>query len=199
MKDINYFCIDLELLNKKDGTKPKIIQVGLAIGSPLNPEDIQTFSWYLDPQEPITPFIQSLTGITDEIIQENAVSHQTVAQELGDLIKQNSCFCNPVVWGGSGWGNDATELKDEFTERNIDFPFFGYRTIDVKTIFVYKQIIAGKSPVGGLRKSMNSYRLKFEGTPHRADVDAKNTLRFFFYLLNTGNKTLNLLSQLKEL
>lgn len=36
LKDVNYFSLDLELNNKKDGTVPKIIQVGIAIGSPGN-------------------------------------------------------------------------------------------------------------------------------------------------------------------
>lgn len=199
MKDQNFLSIDLEYNNKKDGTLPKIIQVGIAIGSPTQPKDIKTFSWYLNPNESITPFITQLTGITDEIIQEKAVSHQTIAQELGELIKVHQCFCNPVVWGGSAYKNDASDLKNDFDDLDINFQFFGHRIIDVKTIFVYKQIASGKSPVGGLRKSMNKYGLKFEGVSHRADVDAKNTLRFFFHFLNTENKTLNLLSQLKEL
>ena len=194
MRPQNFLALDLEL-NKTKEYKNRIIQVGVAIGSPLKPEDIQTFSWYINPQEPIVPFIQSLTGITDGIIQEKSVEHKVVAEELGEIIKQNNCYVNPIVWGQG----DVESLKYEFKENDIHFPFFGRRILDVKTIFVYKQIASGKSPAGGLRKSMNSYRLKFEGTPHRADIDAKNTLRFFFHLLNTENKTLNLLSHLKEL
>lgn len=199
MKSQNYLCLDLELNNKNDGTVPKIIQVGVAIGCPTNPEEILTKSWYLNPNEPITEFISQLTGITDETIQQESVSHETVAQELGSLIVENQVFVNPVVWGGGGYGNDATELKDEFRDRNIDFRFFGNRVIDVKTINTYKKLIQGKSASGGLRKCMNSYKLKFEGTPHRAEIDALNTLRFFFYFLNTENKTQTILSQLKEL
>ena len=182
MKPENFFAIDLELLNKKDGTVPKIIQVGVAISNISTPEDIKTFSWYLNPGEPITPFIQSLTGITDEIIQEKSVDHQTVAKELGELLKVYDVFTNPCVWGG-GKGNDATELKDEFDERGINFPFFGRRVIDVKTIYVFNQIVKGRTKSGGLRKSMASYGLDFIGTAHNAEYDALNTLRFFFHLL----------------
>ena len=183
LRDIKYFSLDLELNNKNDGTTPQIIQVGIAIASPIRPEDIQTYSWYLNPEEPISPFITKLTGITDEIIQEKSVDHKTVAQELGELIKVNNCFVNPICWGGSGFSSDASELKDEFRERNINFPFFGRRILDVKTIFVYKQIAAGKSPAGGLRKSMASYGLDFIGPAHNAEYDALNTLRFFFHLM----------------
>lgn len=199
MRDQNYFSLDLELNNKNDGNTPKIIQVGVSIGSPTCPDELKTFCWYLDPQEPITEFISNLTGITDELIKEKAVPHQVVAEELGALIREYNCFTNPVVWGGGGEGNDATELKDEFEERNIDFPFFGRRVIDVKTLYVFNQIARGKSPAGGLRKSMISYGLKFQGQSHRAEIDAENTLRFFFYFLNRENQILNTLSQLKEL
>lgn len=199
MKDQNYVCLDLELNNKNDGTKPKIIQVGIAIGSPILPDKLKTFSWYLDPQEPITPFITQLTGITDEIIKEKSVPHEVVAQELSELLKVYNCFTNPVVWGGGGEGNDATELKDEFRERNIDFPFFGRRVIDVKTLYVFNQIYRGKSPSGGLRKSMIAYGLEFLGTSHRAEVDALNTLRFFFYFLNRESQLQNTINQLKTL
>lgn len=195
IKDIKYFSIDLELNNKQDGTTPKIIEVGVAFASPVRPEEITRYNWYLDPQEPITPFITQLTGITDEIIKEKAVSHETVAEELGAIIQTWQCFPNPVVWGQC----DAEELKAEFRERNIKFPFFGRRIFDVKTLCVFQQMVQGKSSGGGLRRCMNSYGLQFEGEPHRADIDAENTLRFFFYLLNSERKRQETIQQLKEL
>ena len=198
IRDQNYLSIDLELNSKQDGTTPRIIQVGVSVASPVMPDDIKTFSWYLDPQEPITPFIQQLTGITDEIIKEKSVPHETVAQELGNIITENECFVNPIVWGG-GEKNDATELKDEFRERGINFPFFGRRVIDVKTLYVFNQMVQGKTPSGGLRKSMISYGLDFIGTSHRAEIDAENTLRFFFYFLNKQRKFEEYRMMMKEM
>lgn len=179
MRSTNYFALDLELNNKSDGSVPKIIQVGVAIGNPTRPDEIKSFSWYLNPEEPIVPFITKLTGITDEIVQTKSVSHQTLAKEFGALLEVYQCFPNPITWGQG----DASELKAEFAQRNINFPFFGRRIFDVKTIYVFNQMVNGKTPSGGLRKSMNSYGLKFEGTPHNAEYDALNTLRFFFKLL----------------
>jgi inhibitor of KinA sporulation pathway (predicted exonuclease) len=188
LRDQNYIAIDLELNNKNDGTTPRIIEVGIAIGSPVRPDEIVSTNWYLNPEEPITPFITQLTGIDDATIQSRSLSHDVVAKELGELINLYKCFTNPIVWGGGGEGNDATELKDEFRERNIDFPFFGRRVIDVKTLYVFNQITQGKSPSGGLRKSMISYGIDFQGQSHRAEIDAKNTLRFFFYFLEKQRK-----------
>jgi inhibitor of KinA sporulation pathway (predicted exonuclease) len=184
LRDIKYFSLDLELNNKNDGTTPRIIQVGVSIGSPVRPDDIKTFSWYLDPEEEITPFITKLTGIDNQLIKEKAVPHQIVAEELGALININKCFVNPVTWGQG----DADELKAEFRERNIHFPFFGRRIFDVKTLYVFNQMVQGKSPSGGLRKSMLSYGLTFEGQSHRAEIDALNTLLFFFYFLEKQRK-----------
>jgi inhibitor of KinA sporulation pathway (predicted exonuclease) len=184
IRDQNFISIDLELNNKNDGTTPRIIQVGVSIGSPVRPDDIKTFSWYLDPEEEITPFITKLTGIDNQLIKEKAVPHQIVAEELGALININKCFVNPVTWGQG----DADELKAEFRERNIHFPFFGRRIFDVKTLYVFNQMVQGKSPSGGLRKSMISYGIDFQGQSHRAEIDALNTLRFFFYFLEKQRK-----------
>jgi inhibitor of KinA sporulation pathway (predicted exonuclease) len=195
MRNQNYFSLDLELNNKNDGTVPKIIQVGVAIGNPTQPDNIKTYSWYLNPQEPITPFITNLTGITDEMVQTQSVSHSDLAEELGSLIKENDCFQNPITWGQ----NDAEELKDEFRSRNIDFPFFGRRIIDVKTVYVFYEMVNGRSPSGGLSKSMGRYKLPFIGKSHRADVDALNTLRFYFYLMSRQKTLETCMSEMKSI
>jgi len=195
MRDTNYFSLDLELNNKQDETTPRIIQVGVAWGSPIRPEEIETHSWYLDPEENITPFITQLTGITDEIIKEKSVPHDKLAEELGMLISWEKCFVNPVVWGQG----DADELITEFRERNVSFPFFGRRILDVKTIYVFNQIVKGCTTSGGLRKSMASYGLNFIGTTHRADDDAKNTLRFFFHLIKRQETFEITMEQMKQM
>jgi len=173
---VKYFSLDLELNNKKDGTVPKIIQVGVALGE--TSENIKTYSWYVDPEEKITDFISNLTGITDEIIKEKSVPLSQVAEELGNLLTEEKPFCNPITWGGG----DAEELLQEFRDGGIDFPFFGRRVVDVKTIFVYLEQVNGRSPKGGLRGAMNKYKCPFLGTPHNAMDDALNTLRFYFAL-----------------
>lgn len=195
MREQNYFALDLELNNLKNGKTPKIIQVGVAIGNVLYPQHLQTVSWYLDPQEEISPEITALTGITNEVIQEKAVPHEQVAKELGILIDTYKCFVNPVTWGQG----DAQELKNEFRDRGVDFPFFGRRIIDVKTVYVFKQIAQGKTPSGGLKKSMHAYGIPFEGQPHRADVDALNTLRFFFHLIGKENQVIESVRTLQDM
>jgi inhibitor of KinA sporulation pathway (predicted exonuclease) len=181
IRDIPYLSLDLELNPGPDG--PEIIQVGVCIGSPgTNTSDWVTRSWHLRPVSgsPIEPRITQLTGISDETLDLLAVSHTQVASELSELIRGTpDLFVNPVQWGLG----DAQELLAEFAGLNIYFPHFGRRVIDVKHYYLYLELANGRSPSGGLRSSMGRHGLQFAGTPHRADTDAFNTLRFFFHLL----------------
>ena len=179
-KNQNYLALDLELNTDQDGNTTKIIQVGIAVGNINNINDIKTFKWYVDPKEPISPYITQLTGISQDDINSKAVPLQQVALDLQSIIQEYQPFVNPIQWGH----DDNTELLQEFIDNNVSFPFFGHRAIDVKTIYVFLQAARNHSLKGGLRSSMNRYKLHFKGEPHRADVDAYNTLVFFFHLLN---------------
>jgi inhibitor of KinA sporulation pathway (predicted exonuclease) len=190
---LKYCSLDLELNNKKDGTVPKIIQVGIALGE--TSENIKTYSWYVDPEEKITDFISNLTGITDEMIAEKSVPLSQVAEELGNLLTEEKPLCNPITWGGG----DAAELLQEFRDGEIDVPFFGYRIFDVKTLGVFNSMVKGNSTSGGLRKYMNRYGVSFIGTPHNAMDDALNTLRFFFYFLERQRIFENYKEVIKEM
>ena len=176
IRKTNYLALDLEL------NGPDIIQVGVAIGNiDTDPADYLVRSWYLQPKsgQPIDPRITDLTGIDQSLLDGCAVDHYTVARELGGLIRDHGVFVNPVQWGLG----DADELLAEFRQLNIHFPFFGRRVIDVKHFFLFIEAANGHALSGGLRSSMGRHGLQFRGTPHRADHDAVNTLRFFFHLL----------------
>jgi DNA polymerase III alpha subunit (gram-positive type) len=188
-----YLALDLELNTDANGATTKIIQVGVAVG--IDDTNIETFKWYINPHEPISPFITELTGITQEDIDTKAVPWAQVARELGSIIDTHETFVNPVQWGMG----DSQELKTELKENNIDFPYFGNRVIDVKTLFVFMQMAKGNSFKGGLRACMARYKLHFKGEPHRADFDAYNTLLFYFTLLNRQSKIEEIARTFKEL
>ena len=190
--DVNqkYLALDLELNNADDGSTPtpKIIQVGVAIGSAKqSPSEWITKKWYVKVNEPIYPFITDLTGITNQDIQQFGMTHYEIGQELSRLIKDNDVFVNPVTWGGG----DSTELKSEFEHHGIEFRHFGRRWIDVKTWYVLRMLANGKRPAGGLSSAMGVYKMHFEGKAHRADVDAYNTLRLFFEILKRQKQMLD--------
>ena len=198
--DVNqkYLALDLELNNADDGSTPtpKIIQVGVAIGSAKqSPSEWITKKWYVRVNEPIYPFITELTGITNQDIQQFGMTHYEIGQELSRLIKDNDVFVNPVTWGGG----DSTELKSEFDQHGIEFRHFGRRWIDVKTWYVLRLLANGKRPSGGLSSAMGVYKMHFEGKAHRADVDAYNTLRLFFEILKRQKQMLDTVTLAKGL
>ena len=188
--DGKFLALDLEL-NQPSG---KIIQVGIAIGDKNTRfEDYVVRKWYIDPQEPISEFINDLTGITDSDIRAEAYSHEHVARELSELIKEHKVFVNPVTWGGG----DSVELLAEFCKNHADFPHFGRRWIDVKTWYTYLMLTRGKAASGGLASAMGYFKLHFKGPAHRADVDAANTLALFFKLLERQGKLESILESAK--
>lgn len=181
-----FLSLDLELNNGPAGEtpRPKIIQVGICIADLNEPmSDWVVKKWYIDPHEPIFRFITELTGITDQDISDHAVSHEQMADELSALIIEHDTFMNPVVWGGG----DSSELLEEIRDRDIYFPHFGRRWIDVKTIHTFLCIAKGKNPSGGLSSVMGQNKINFEGKAHRADIDAFNTMKLFSHYVKRQN------------
>jgi inhibitor of KinA sporulation pathway (predicted exonuclease) len=181
----NFIALDLELNQPSN----KIIQVGVAIGNSKQlSTDYIVRKWYIDPKEPIDDFIINLTGITDSDIRSHSVSHQTVAEELDQLVKEHRPWLNAVTWGF----NDCNVLRNEFEKRNVSFKHFGGRYIDVKTVYNFLQFSQDQSPRGGLRDAMNIKQIYFDGPEHRADIDAQNTLKLFFGLMHQQSKMFDL-------
>ena len=191
---MNYISLDLELNNSSDGStpNPKIIQVGISVGN-LNAGIILTREWLIDPGENIYPFITDLTGIKNSDIKEKSVSLEVVASELSSIINKYQCFVNPVTWGAG----DVTCLIKEFKESNIHFPHFGRRELDVKQLFIFLMQAQNKSFKGGLSSAMHRFKLSFVGKPHRADIDAKNTLLLYFKILERQKQLEDFVSAIK--
>jgi inhibitor of KinA sporulation pathway (predicted exonuclease) len=173
----NFFiALDLELNQPSN----KIIQAGVALGhTGMSFDEYITRKWYLDPGEPLAEHITNLTGITQVDIAEKAVDWNVMVLELTALLEEYRPFVNPVTWGGG----DTHLFLTQAAEQRIEFTRFGRRHIDVKTWHTLIALAQGKSASGGLRSVMSRYGLTFKGAPHRADVDAANTLALFFKLL----------------
>lgn len=185
MIDQKFLALDLELNQPSN----KIIQVGVAIGSiEQDPKDYVVRKWYINPNEPIDSFIVSLTGITDSDIRSYCVSHETVARELTDLVKEHKPWLNAITWGF----DDAGVLRKEFEKNHVEFKHFGGRWLDLKTVFNFLQFSKFENPRGGLTEAMSKMNCSFVGKSHQADADAQNTLKFWFDLMKKQNKMFDL-------
>ena len=147
--------------------------------------------------EPISEFITQLTGITNEDCSAGVALAQC-AQELGDLLREQEVFVNPVTWGGG----DSADLLRTFAQAQIEFHHFGRRWIDVKTWTTLLSLARTRTATvqhGGLSKAMARYKLQFVGKAHRADDDAFNTLRLFFAILDRQRTLEGCAAQMKNL
>jgi inhibitor of KinA sporulation pathway (predicted exonuclease) len=159
----------------------KAIEIGAAIYDAKSGELIDTFETLVNPGEPISQEIVELTGITNSMVV-NAPNIGEAFKELKAFHAKHKVFRNPIVWG-SGYRNDSLALWEE--SGPIEENFMGYRVIDAKSIFQSIQIYKNKQFGGGLEKICNEIlKIGFEGSQHRALVDAKNAFRVWHFLVS---------------
>lgn len=176
-----YLSLDLEMLQPSG----LIIQIGACIGDLRTGEVYESFSQLVCQPEPVSPFIEQLTGISTADLQAEGIPlSEAYARLLEFRAKYDNVEYNPIVWGG----NDMEYLKRQLGDGAIPWPF-GYRIIDVKTIFQFIQIARGAKTQAGLAKAMIKSGLSFQGRKHNAKDDAVNTFRLAHQLLaNVDNR-----------
>lgn len=176
--DRHIIAMDLEL-NQLNG-KPKIIEIGFAVAEIETRQIIEKKSFLVNPMEEITPYINTLTGISQAMVCDRPTLGG-VYLEIKDWIKQFQYRRQVVEWGSG----DSWALKKELRDHSVpdDDWIFGYTQINVKTINQALRESKGLGLQGGLAKSMGLYGLKFVGTKHRAADDAYNTLQLYLAFL----------------
>lgn len=159
-----FFCFDLEM-NKPSN---KIIQIGGLVGRLDTGEIMKTFNYYINPHEPLSPFIIELTSITQEIV-DGGVELDYAAKELENEVHKLKACKSPLVWGN---GDLKTIQAQSGTFKNT------HREIDIKTLYQWNQLKSFKTMKGGLGTALQAMGMQFQGQPHNALDDAMNT----FYL-----------------
>lgn len=172
-----YIALDLEL----EQPSQRIIEVGVVLARPGAPESTwMRRSWLIADTTPLSTFIQELTGISQAEMDADGVPLAQCCAELREVLQgAQDLHPNPVTWGGG----DSAELQAEFSAAGLDFPHFGHRWIDVKTLATFLRFSQGALKPGGLASELRAHRMTFEGRPHRALDDAFNTMRLYFALL----------------
>jgi inhibitor of KinA sporulation pathway (predicted exonuclease) len=169
---INFLSLDLELNQPSN----LIIQIGAVAGNLKTGEVVGRLSVFVRIPEPLNPYIVTLTGITEEMLEKEGVDLLDAYQQLKRFHEAHLCHTNPITWGGG----DSREVQEQLLtlypnvfdkERYL----FGRRWFDVKTTFQDWCFSQDIKMQGGLAKSMTKLGLAFRGRKHRADDDAYNT------------------------
>lgn len=179
-------ALDLEM-NQPSG---KIIQIGAVFGNLQTGELITEFNVFTQINEQVSEYIEQLTGITNAQLAQLGVPLPTAARQfcqVWDSVRQTGePWRQALTWGG----NDVAELKSQLSGQAVSLPF-SHRHIDVKTWFALDVLRGGRASLhktkGGLEKVMQRYGLRFEGTPHNALDDARNTFRLAVHMIQLGH------------
>lgn len=181
-----HIALDLELEQPNDGQRvtdsnveyPEIIQVGWTIFKVLPFDVVKTEEEEVYKDYPLSSFIKTLTGITDEEISEglslgvifNLLNEDRECYNTSRIVKQ---------WGGG----DMTEFREALGYPD-DWPF-GKSGKNVKHLYQDYAIANGIQKSGGLSKCMGKLGLSWQGRgKHRAGVDSLNTAYIYSCLLD---------------
>lgn len=173
--------VSLDLEFNQLNNQPRIIEIGLTIGDLRTHSILDSKSILVNPEEGITEYIATLTGITDYMLADAPKLPDAYKQMLA-YLQSHGVHRQPIVWGGG----DVSFLKQSVNNPE-DFPF-GFTEMNVKTIVQAVLTSRGQPTQGGLAKSMTKFGLRFMGKKHRAIDDSRNTLMLYFKMLDMLRK-----------
>ena len=174
-----YLIVDLEATCCRDKSIPnrerEIIEIGAVIYDSIVGKTVADFQSYVKPlRHPrLTDFCQRLTGINQRQVDEAPTFSEAFlnfsawVQEFQDIIF--------LHWGS--YDRKALEADCRFHGIPYTLPS---KSLDFKKFF-HRKLNIGKR--AGLNETLNKVGLKFEGKPHSALSDAKNTCRLVSLLL----------------
>lgn len=162
-----FVVIDLETTGNQIKNNDRIIQIGAVV---LEGEKIvDRYTEYINPNRSIDPFIQNLTGIDEEML-EDAPSFHEIGHKVVNLLK-NSYF----VAHNSAF--DLPFIKAEL--ERCGFPLFQGPQIDTVELarILYPNL-------NGFTLSQLAEHFSItHSNPHRADSDAEVTAKIFQYFI----------------
>lgn len=151
--------------NPPQGMENEIIQFGYALFNMSEKRLEDKGSWLIKPKKStISQFCKDLTGISQEMIDTDAISFERFRKEL----ERKGLGQIPTTSWGYG---DYFQLKTNCDYLGLKYPLSS-SYFCCKTVF---GLWTGRSKGWGLRKAMERYGLEFEGNQHNAMWDSVNT------------------------
>lgn len=171
---MNILCFDLEMNQPSN----KIISLGACVGSLEKGAILASMHRYVQIDEVITPFIENLTGVTNDLVKTYGVPLEQAFADMIEMKTTNECLFHPYTWGGG----DVSTLREQLGDK-APWPM-GRRYVDVKTLWVSWALANGQNPSGGLAKICNRLGHPFQGQKHNAESDAINTFKVMHSMHN---------------
>ncbi len=157
-------------------TEEKIIQVGWVVFEDTPFTLLKEQCHEVNIGVPICKYIQKLTGITNEQI-ENGKELIEIYKLMKSDREEFEASRILIQWGGGDFNCLMRELPGVESA-------FGHSGKNVKHLFQDWAYVNGLSASGGLSKSMNKMGLNWQrGKKHNALADAKNTAYIYSELL----------------
>ena len=147
-----------------DLVKDRIIQISYIIVFPDGKENRKNH--FVNPCKPITPEIEQLTGITNEMIKK-----APTFKELAGILAKDFQGCDFAGFNSNHF--DVPMLAEEFLRAGIDFDFSNCRLIDAQTIFHKME----RRNLSAAYKFYCGRKMEEDFEAHRADQDTEATYR----------------------
>lgn len=154
----------------------EVIEIGCVLCD-LNGNIKDEFMSFVRPEKNplLSPFCTNLTSITQE-----DVNHAPVFEEALQLLDQWTASRN-VLW--SSWGNfDCKLLLSQQSRTGSDCLFTKVPHVNLKKAW---RRTTKQRRQNDLQSALAFHGLRFDGVPHRAISDAKNTARLLPFILSS--------------
>ncbi|MCM3031386.1 MULTISPECIES: ATP-dependent DNA helicase DinG [unclassified Niallia] len=163
-----YVVVDLETNGNSPKKGDRIIQFAAVVIE--DGKIVEEYSSLLNPLQPISPFIEELTGINDEMV-EAAPLFEEIAEKVQSLLKDAYFVAHNVMF-------DLTFLSDELEQAGFE-AFYGpiIDTVEMARI-LFPTADSYKLTDLAIQENIEHNR------PHQADSDAYVTAELLLIMLN---------------
>ncbi|MBS4217331.1 ATP-dependent DNA helicase DinG [Bacillus sp. FJAT-49711] len=172
-----YVVVDLETTGNAHDRGDRIIQLSAVVIQ--NRQIVDQYTTFINPGIPIPAFIQELTGIQDEMVQD-APEFNDIAPKINDLLQDSIFVAHNVIF-------DLGFLRNEL--KKAGYNQIGFDSVDTVE---FAKILLPTAQSYKLSELAEYLQLKHEN-PHQADSDALVTAELFLILLER-TKTLPLIT-----
>lgn len=166
-------CIDLELTCWVDeppiGMRREIIEIGIVEADPRSLEILREDRYLVRPRSEVSAYCTALTGLTDSELRRNG---RPLVEVLRTLVSAYGTQRKATL----AWGSDWSAIERDCTAAGIPNPFPGPAAINLGQVYM---LMTGATQRPSVARALEELGLEFDGRPHGALVDARNTIAIY--------------------